>query len=174
MPPAETVSLTIPPAWHQVAAYVGHKDVRVWIRCVVEDALEVAPLCFVPIRPLTWQRGTFQAIRTADGKIYGPHEVHRPGVGTLRHLPGRLLHLGRPEARHRVHPCPRSHGPQDRHSRPPAELQAARRGAGASPHGVAPDRSRPHWRGGYREGGGHHPRPHARRVALSRAPSMQA
>jgi hypothetical protein len=71
----DTLTLSIPPAWPQVARYLGHRDTRAWVRSVVADALESSPLRFVPILPLDWHRGTFKAIRTPDGAAYEPHDV---------------------------------------------------------------------------------------------------
>ena len=71
----DTFTLAIPPAWSQVARYLGHRDTRAWVRSVVADALESSPLRFVPILPLDWHRGTFQPIRTDDGTTYAPQDV---------------------------------------------------------------------------------------------------
>jgi hypothetical protein len=71
----QSFSLSVPPAWFQVARYVGHRDVRAWIRCVVEDALESPPLRFVPITPLEWHCETFKVNRTADGTAYALLDV---------------------------------------------------------------------------------------------------
>jgi hypothetical protein len=108
----DILTLSIPPAWSQVARYLGHRETRAWVRSVVADALESSPLRFVPILPLDWHRGTFQPIRTDDGKTYarldvrglvsGPFGIYRGGdlirepereTGfTLAHVPtGRRL-----------------------------------------------------------------------------------
>jgi len=71
----DTITLAIPPAWRQVALYLGHRDVRSWIRDVVGDILEVRPLRFVPILPLKWRQETFKVRRTTDGTTFAPHEV---------------------------------------------------------------------------------------------------
>ena len=68
-----TITLSVPPAWHQAARYLGHKSVRVWVRCVVEDFLETGGR-FFPLLPLKWRRTTFDAVQT-DGHAYAPHEV---------------------------------------------------------------------------------------------------
>jgi hypothetical protein len=68
------ISLQIPSAWLQIAAYAGHKDVRAWIRSVVDDVLETGPLRFVPILPLVWARATFKAVRE-ESRVYALHEV---------------------------------------------------------------------------------------------------
>jgi len=71
----DTITLSVPPAWRQVARYLGHRDVRTWIRDVVGDILEVRPLCYVPILPLVWRQEIFKARRTRDGESYAFHEV---------------------------------------------------------------------------------------------------
>ena len=71
----DTITLPVPPEWHQAARYVGHKSVSTWVRCVVEDFLEAGPGRFFPLLPLAWTRSTFKAIRTDDGTTYRPHEV---------------------------------------------------------------------------------------------------
>src|SRR5437868_771637 len=71
----ETLTLPVRPEWIQAARYVGHKDVRTWLRDVVDDFLETGPGRFFPILPLDWHRGAFQAIRTDDGNTFAPHEA---------------------------------------------------------------------------------------------------
>ncbi|HEX3529171.1 MAG TPA: hypothetical protein VH988_19100 [Thermoanaerobaculia bacterium] len=71
----DTVTLPTRPEWRQAAHYAGHRYVWTWLREVVEEFLETGPGRFFPILPLDWHRSTFKAIRTHDGKTYGPHEV---------------------------------------------------------------------------------------------------
>ena len=73
----DTITLPVPPKWHQAARYLGHKNVRVWVRCVVEVFLETGGR-FFPILPLKWKRTTFDAIQAKwgqGGQEYAPHEV---------------------------------------------------------------------------------------------------
>jgi hypothetical protein len=107
--PRVTMDISYPPAWCQAARYAGHRQVKTWVYELVETFLRIGPGRFYPISPLTWKRGTFQAIRTVDGTTYALHEVkgvisgpfgvyqgiylvrHRDGY-TLTHIPtGRKL-----------------------------------------------------------------------------------
>jgi hypothetical protein len=71
----DTITLSIPPAWRQVAQYLGFRSVGAWIRDVVEDVLDVKPLRFVPLLPLKWRQESFKVRRTTDGATYALHEV---------------------------------------------------------------------------------------------------
>jgi hypothetical protein len=75
MAPLHTLTLTVPPEWRQAARYAGHRHVKTWLECVVEDFLETGPGRYFPILPLDWHRGAFHAIRTSDDVNYAPHDV---------------------------------------------------------------------------------------------------
>jgi hypothetical protein len=77
----DTLTLPVPPEWHQAARYAGHKSVNTWVRSVVQDFMVTGPGRFFPILPLVWTRGTFNAIRTRDGDTFKPHEVRGLMVG---------------------------------------------------------------------------------------------
>jgi len=70
----DAVTLALRPAWQAAARYTG-RPVAAWIAAVVEDYLRNGAGRFFPLLPLDWHREGFKAIRTDDGKTYGPHDV---------------------------------------------------------------------------------------------------